>query len=154
VEVLLALRGTLNVANLEGVFEDSTHVHLVLELCTGGELLARTAGARHYGERTAASFLRAALRTVAQCHAKRVIHRDVKPGNVCGCCSGSWRSRFLRCRFLCWCSPDGCPTRRLFAPLAELGVLPQLSAADSISIRPPFCRSSSPLLAVSVSVRG
>lgn len=29
VEVLLALRGTLNVANLEDVYEDGTHVHLV-----------------------------------------------------------------------------------------------------------------------------
>ena len=29
VEVLLALRGTLNVANLEAVYEDETHVHLV-----------------------------------------------------------------------------------------------------------------------------
>lgn len=28
-EVLLALRGTLNVANLEAVYEDETHVHLV-----------------------------------------------------------------------------------------------------------------------------
>ncbi len=28
-EVLLALRGTLNVANLEAVYEDDTHVHLV-----------------------------------------------------------------------------------------------------------------------------
>lgn len=29
VEVLLALRGTLNVGNLEAVYEDDTHVHLV-----------------------------------------------------------------------------------------------------------------------------
>ncbi|KAI3425767.1 hypothetical protein D9Q98_007742 [Chlorella vulgaris] len=82
VEVLLALRGTLNVANLEEVYEDDSHVHLVLELCSGGELLARTTkSTRHYSERTAASYLRAVLRTVAQCHAKRVIHRDIKPEN-------------------------------------------------------------------------
>ncbi|PRW33251.1 calcium-dependent kinase 17-like [Chlorella sorokiniana] len=81
VEVLLALRGTLNVANLEAVYEDDIHVHLVLEHCSGGELLSRTRGGRHYSERTAASFLRAVLRTVAQCHAKRIIHRDVKPEN-------------------------------------------------------------------------
>jgi calcium-dependent protein kinase len=83
VEVLLALRGTLNVANLEEVYENGSHVHLVLELCSGGELLARTTkSTRHYSERTAASYLRAVLRTVAQCHAKRVIHRDIKPENV------------------------------------------------------------------------
>ena len=38
----------------------------VLEHCSGGELLSRTRGGRHYSERTAASFLRAVLRTVAQ----------------------------------------------------------------------------------------
>ncbi|EFN55463.1 hypothetical protein CHLNCDRAFT_35404, partial [Chlorella variabilis] len=81
VEVLLALRGTLNVANLEEVCEDGSHVHLVLEHCSGGELLARTKSARHYSERTAASFLRAVLRAVAVCHAKRIIHRDIKPEN-------------------------------------------------------------------------
>jgi len=54
----------------------------VLELCSGGELVGATRGGRHYSERTAASFLRAVLRTVAQCHAKRIIHRDIKPENV------------------------------------------------------------------------
>lgn len=56
----------------------------VLELCSGGELVGATRSGRHYSERTAASFLRAVLRTVAQCHAKRIIHRDIKPENV-GC---------------------------------------------------------------------
>ena len=107
VEVLLALKGTLNVANLHCVYEDATHVHLVMELCAGGELLARTAAPSsnkpggsgaprtknpqqryHYSERTAASFLRAVLRTVAQCHAKRIIHRDIKPENVGGMALG------------------------------------------------------------------
>ncbi len=60
----------------------------VLELCSGGELVAATG--KQYSERTAASFLRAVLRTVAQCHAKRIIHRDIKPENVgwLGCGGG------------------------------------------------------------------
>ena len=33
-------------------------------------------------ERTVASYIRAVLRTVAQCHAKCIIHRDIKPDNV------------------------------------------------------------------------
>ena len=36
---------------MQEVYEDGTHVHLVLELCKGGELVARTKG-RHYSERT------------------------------------------------------------------------------------------------------
>jgi hypothetical protein len=80
VEVLRRLRGCLNVASLEEVYEDDARVHMVMELCRGGELHHRI-GAAHYSERTVASFLRATLRTLAQCHANKILHRDVKPGN-------------------------------------------------------------------------
>ena len=49
--VLLRLHGALNVAALEAVYEDDAAVHLVMELCRGGELLARARSA-HYSERT------------------------------------------------------------------------------------------------------
>lgn len=55
-------------------------MHLVLEHCAGGEL-AHALGSRHYSERTAASYMRAVLRTLAQCHSAGILHRDVKPGN-------------------------------------------------------------------------
>jgi len=80
VDVMRRLRGCLNVASLEEVFEDSTHVHIVMEYCRGGELHHRI-GAAHYSERTVASFMRATLRTLAQCHANKILHRDIKPGN-------------------------------------------------------------------------
>ena len=51
VSVLLRLHGALNVANLVAVYEDADCVHLVMELCRGGELLARARKA-HYSERT------------------------------------------------------------------------------------------------------
>jgi len=51
------------------------------ELCRGGELLHAIAHRPHYSEMTVASFMRAVLRTLAQCHAHRILHRDVKPGN-------------------------------------------------------------------------
>jgi calcium-dependent protein kinase len=80
VDALRRLRGALNVACLEDAFEDADAVHIVLELCEGGELW-HAVGARHYSERTAASYMRAVLRTLAQCHRARLLHRDVKPGN-------------------------------------------------------------------------
>jgi calcium-dependent protein kinase len=80
VDVLRRLRGGLNVASLEDVYEDDEAIHLVLELCAGGELW-HAIGERHYSERTAASYMRAVLRTLAQCHAAGILHRDVKPGN-------------------------------------------------------------------------
>lgn len=80
VEVMRRLRGFLNVASLEDVYEDDDSVHIVMERCTGGELVHRI-GEAHYTEQTVASFLRATLRTLAQCHANGILHRDVKPGN-------------------------------------------------------------------------
>ena len=74
------LEGSLQVVRLVDVFEDERHVFIVQELCRGGELHHRI-GARHYSERTVASFMRAVLRTLAQCHSRRILHRDVKPGN-------------------------------------------------------------------------
>ena len=55
VRVLQQLRGSLNVACLEEVYEDDTHVHLLLEYCKGGELAHRI-GTRHYSERTVCNF--------------------------------------------------------------------------------------------------
>ncbi|GAB4814982.1 hypothetical protein N2152v2_002028 [Parachlorella kessleri] len=80
VEVMRRLRGCLNVASLEEVYEDEHHVHLVMEACRGGALHHRI-GDRHYSERTVASFMRAVLRTLAQCHSHKILHRDIKPGN-------------------------------------------------------------------------
>ena len=31
-------------------------------------------------ERSVASYMRAVLRTLAQCHAQHILHRDIKPG--------------------------------------------------------------------------
>lgn len=45
------LRGSLNVATLEDIFEEENHVHIVMELCQGGELIHRI-GSKHYSERT------------------------------------------------------------------------------------------------------
>ncbi|MEW5299908.1 MAG: hypothetical protein WDW36_002878 [Sanguina aurantia] len=80
VDILRRLRGTLNVVTLEEAFEDADFVYIIMELCRGGELLHRI-GAKHYSERTVASFMRAVLRTLAQCHHHNILHRDIKPGN-------------------------------------------------------------------------
>ena len=80
VEVMRRLRGTLNVAHLEEAFEDDESVHLVMEHCSGGELL-HTLGQKHYSEDTVSSVMRAVLRTLAQCHSHRVLHLDVKQEN-------------------------------------------------------------------------
>ncbi|KAL0045777.1 hypothetical protein WJX82_004129 [Trebouxia sp. C0006] len=80
IAVLRRLRGTLNVAHFKQAFEDDADLHIVMEYCQGGELWHRI-GNKFYTERTVASFMRAVLRTLSQCHAHRILHRDIKPGN-------------------------------------------------------------------------
>lgn len=53
-QVMRRLRGSLNVAQLKGAYEDATDVHIVMEWCKGGELWHRI-GRAHYSERTVRS---------------------------------------------------------------------------------------------------
>lgn len=70
-----------NVAALVATREDEASVHLVLELCEGGELFDRVAARESLSERQAASYFRAMVGVVAHCHALGVMHRDLKPEN-------------------------------------------------------------------------
>lgn len=80
VRVLRKLRGTPEVAHMYGVYEDDLHVYIVLELCTGGEVLDRLAMIS-YTEAEVARIMRAVFRTLAKCHENSILHLDVKPSN-------------------------------------------------------------------------
>jgi len=67
------------------VYEDDAYVHIVTELCAGGELFDRIVdddGAPALAEDAAARVLRQVLAAVAHLHARGVAHRDVKPENI------------------------------------------------------------------------
>lgn len=70
-----------HVVTLKGVYEDDNAVHLVMELCEGGELFDRIVARGHYNERAAASVIRTIMEVVQACHNNGVIHRDLKPEN-------------------------------------------------------------------------
>ncbi|KAH0780747.1 hypothetical protein KY290_000345 [Solanum tuberosum] len=75
------LTGQENIVQLKGAYEDKHSVHLVMELCAGGELFDRIIAKGHYTERAAASLLRTIVQIVHTCHSMGVIHRDLKPEN-------------------------------------------------------------------------
>ncbi|KAI7742197.1 hypothetical protein M8C21_017753 [Ambrosia artemisiifolia] len=58
VQIMHHLAGQPNIVELKGAFEDKHSVHLVMELCAGGELFDRIIAKGHYTERAAASLLR------------------------------------------------------------------------------------------------
>jgi calcium-dependent protein kinase len=75
------LSGHPNVVTLVDAFEDKRNVHIVMELCTGGELFDRIVARGHYSEKSAAQIIRAVVEVVAHCHSMGVVHRDLKPEN-------------------------------------------------------------------------
>ncbi|KAK4741898.1 hypothetical protein SAY87_025486 [Trapa incisa] len=81
VQIMYHLTGQPNIVELKGAYEDKHSVHLVMELCAGGELLDRIIAKGHYTERAAASLLRIIVQIVHTCHSMGVIHRDLKPEN-------------------------------------------------------------------------
>ena len=81
VQIMHHLTGQPNIVELKGAYEDKHSVHLVMELCAGGELFDRIIAKGHYTERAAASLLRTIVQIVHTCHSMGVIHRDLKPEN-------------------------------------------------------------------------
>ncbi|KAM0909611.1 hypothetical protein ACQ4PT_014680 [Festuca glaucescens] len=81
VQIMYHLAGQPNVVELKGAYEDKQSVHLVMELCAGGELFDRIIGKGKYTERAAASLLRTIVEIIHTCHSLGVIHRDLKPEN-------------------------------------------------------------------------
>ncbi|KAG6496227.1 calcium-dependent protein kinase 3-like isoform X1 [Zingiber officinale] len=69
------------IVGLREVREDDRAVHLVMDLCEGGELFDRIVARRYYSERAAASVIRTIVEVVQLCHKHGVMHRDLKPEN-------------------------------------------------------------------------
>jgi calcium-dependent protein kinase len=83
VEVMRTIGASLSVVYLYDAFEDHEHVHLLMELCSGGELLDRISmsDSNDYREAKAADLVKSVLRTAVQCHRRGIIYRDIKPDN-------------------------------------------------------------------------
>lgn len=70
-----------NIVTLKDTYEDDNAVHIVMELCEGGELFDRIVARGHYTERAAAGVTRTIVEVVQMCHKHGVMHRDLKPEN-------------------------------------------------------------------------
>lgn len=82
VAIMRMLHGHPHVVGLQDVFEDDAHYHLVMELCSGGELFDRIISRGYFSERDAAVIMRALLDFISFAHSKHIVHRDLKPENI------------------------------------------------------------------------
>ncbi|KAK9699274.1 hypothetical protein RND81_08G164300 [Saponaria officinalis] len=81
IQILHHMAGNPNVIQIVGAYEDAVAVHVVMELCGGGELFDRIIERGHYTERKAAELARLIVGVVEACHSLGVMHRDLKPEN-------------------------------------------------------------------------
>lgn len=76
-----------NIIKLVEIHEDAKYLHLITELCTGGELFDRIVKKTqtvegHFSEHDAAYLVRDILDAINYCHTeKKIVHRDLKPEN-------------------------------------------------------------------------
>ncbi|XP_059668424.1 calcium-dependent protein kinase 32-like [Cornus florida] len=81
VEIMKHLPKHPNIVSLKDTYEDENAVHLVMELCEGGELFDRIVARGHYTERAAAAVTKTIVEVIEMCHKHGVMHRDLKPEN-------------------------------------------------------------------------
>ncbi|KAJ8449468.1 hypothetical protein Cgig2_002265 [Carnegiea gigantea] len=81
VEIMKHLPKHPNIVTLKDTYEDDEAVHIVMELCEGGELFDRIVARGHYTERAAAAVTKTIVEVVQICHRHGVMHRDLKPEN-------------------------------------------------------------------------
>ncbi|KAE8721850.1 Calcium-dependent protein kinase 5 [Hibiscus syriacus] len=81
IQIMHHLAGHKNIVTIKGAYEDTLYVHIVMELCSGGELFDRIIQRGHYSERKAAELTKIIVGVVEACHSLGVMHRDLKPEN-------------------------------------------------------------------------
>ncbi|KAF5739323.1 hypothetical protein HS088_TW12G00528 [Tripterygium wilfordii] len=79
--ILQHLTGQANIVEFKGAYEDKHNLHLVMELCSGGELFDRIIAKGKYSEKEASKIIRQVVNVVNVCHFMGVMHRDLKPEN-------------------------------------------------------------------------
>ncbi|XP_060188252.1 calcium-dependent protein kinase 21-like [Lycium barbarum] len=81
IQIMQHLSGQPNIVEFKGAYEGRQSVHLVMELCAGGELFDRIIARGYYSEKDAAEIIRQIVNVVNICHFMGVMHRDLKPEN-------------------------------------------------------------------------
>ncbi|CAI5950210.1 unnamed protein product [Closterium sp. NIES-65] len=82
VAVMEMLKGHPSIVNLRNAFEDAQDVHLIMELCEGGELFDRIKLRGKFPEGDAARVIRTVVLVLRHCHGAGIMHRDLKPENI------------------------------------------------------------------------
>ena len=70
-----------NIIKLYELYEDMKYIYLVMEYCSGGDLLDRISTKGHYTEQEVVNVTRKILQAVGFLHQNNIAHRDIKADN-------------------------------------------------------------------------
>ncbi|XP_018574202.1 phosphorylase b kinase gamma catalytic chain, skeletal muscle/heart isoform isoform X2 [Anoplophora glabripennis] len=82
VDILRHVAGHPYIIELQDVFESSTFIFLVFELCKNGELFDYLTTVVTLSEKKTRYIMRQVLEGVEHIHSRNVVHRDLKPENI------------------------------------------------------------------------
>ncbi|XP_030524844.1 calcium-dependent protein kinase 26 isoform X1 [Rhodamnia argentea] len=82
IEIMSRLSGHPNVVNLKAVYEEEDYVHLLMELCVGGELFHQLEKHGSFSEMEARVLFKQLMQVIKYCHDNGIVHRDLKPENI------------------------------------------------------------------------
>ena len=71
-----------NIIRIYEVYKNNSTLHIVTEVCTGGELFERIQSMKRFGENQAAKYMLDMVSAVMHCHDNEIVHRDLKPENL------------------------------------------------------------------------
>lgn len=71
-----------NIVRLYEYFETEKHILFVIELCAGGDLLNYVRRRRRLKEDVAKCLFKQIIESLAYCHKKNILHRDIKLDNI------------------------------------------------------------------------
>ena len=79
--LILSITDHPNIIKLYESYEDELYLHLVTELCTGGDVCERILRKGSFSEHEASRIMKQILGAINYLHSCRIIHRDLKPEN-------------------------------------------------------------------------
>ena len=82
IEILEKVGAHPAITAIHDVYLVSNELHIVMELCEGGELFDRLIENGAYSEESARKHMRNVCSALQFLHAKNIIHRDLKPENI------------------------------------------------------------------------
>ncbi|KAL2508720.1 Phosphoenolpyruvate carboxylase kinase 2 [Forsythia ovata] len=81
-KILQLLSGCPSIVRLYRFYEDDDSLHMVIDLCNGGNLFDRMSSGTSFSEAEAALMLKQLTVAISYCHRLGIAHRDVKPDNI------------------------------------------------------------------------